>query len=255
MNDYEYKGLMAEFWDLLRGDTSQWSDRFFYRDIIKKYGQPVLDVGCGTGRLLLDYLAQGIEIEGVDSSPEMLAICQQKARHLNLQPVLHEQYMEGLALPRLYRTILVPSSSLQLIIDPEMAKLSVQNLAAHLALGGALVAPFKSIYNPAEPLESQWEKEVTRPEDGAVIRRVAWSRYHPETECEETRDLYQVIVDGKVVAEEQHQRNPATRNYTQQQALDLFEAAGLKNICMFKEFTFEPAQPEDWVYTLVGEKS
>ena len=72
--DYEYRGLMAEAWDVLRGDTSDWSDRFFYRDVIEQSGQPVLDVGCGTGRLLLDYAAQGIDIDGVDNSPEMLTL-------------------------------------------------------------------------------------------------------------------------------------------------------------------------------------
>jgi len=72
--DYEYKRLIAEAWDVLRGDTSNWTDRNFYLEIIKKYGQPVLDVGCGTGRLLLDYLQQGIDIDGVDNSPDMLAI-------------------------------------------------------------------------------------------------------------------------------------------------------------------------------------
>jgi ubiquinone/menaquinone biosynthesis C-methylase UbiE len=212
----------------------------------------VLDVGCGTGRLLLDYLAQGIDIDGVDNSPEMLAICRRKAHKLGLQPVLYEQYVEALALPRLYRTILVPSSSLQLIIDPDMAIQVVQRLREHLAPGGTLVAPFMSIHNPVDPLESEWEKQVTRPEDGAQIRRVSWSRYDPATECEETRDLYQVLVDGVVVAEEQHQRNPATRNYTQEQAKALFETAGLRVEHMYKEFTLEPAQSEDWIVSLVG---
>jgi ubiquinone/menaquinone biosynthesis C-methylase UbiE len=83
---YEYKGLMATAWDLLRGDTSNWEDRFFYRDLIIRYGQPVLDVGCGTGRLLLDSLAQGIAIDGVDVSPDMLAICAEKAQLSGLHP-------------------------------------------------------------------------------------------------------------------------------------------------------------------------
>jgi 2-polyprenyl-3-methyl-5-hydroxy-6-metoxy-1,4-benzoquinol methylase len=255
MSDYEYKGLMAEFWDLLRGDTSNWDDRFFYLEMIKQYGQPVLDVGCGTGRLLLDYLSQGIDIEGVDNSPEMLEICQHKARKLGLQPVLYEQYMEALALPRLYKTILVPSSSLQLIIEPEMARLVVQNLADHLVPQGALVAPFMAIHNPADPLENESETRVTRPEDGAVIRRVSWTRYHPDKEVEESRDLYQVLVDGQVVAEEKHERNPAARNYTQEQARDLFESAGLRVEHMYKEFTLETAQANDWIITLVGVKS
>ena len=39
-SDYEYTGLMAEAWDLLRGDTSGWPDRFFYLELIGRYGQP-----------------------------------------------------------------------------------------------------------------------------------------------------------------------------------------------------------------------
>src|SRR5947199_7054179 len=107
---YEYTGMMADAWDLLRGDTSTWSDRFFYRDLIVRYGQPVLDVGCGTGRLLLDYLAQGIDVDGVDVSPEMLAICSEKAQRLGLHARVFEQTMQGIDLPRTYRTIMVPSS-------------------------------------------------------------------------------------------------------------------------------------------------
>ncbi len=41
---YEYQGVMAHAWDLLRGATSHWSDRFFYLDVIQRFGQPVLDV-------------------------------------------------------------------------------------------------------------------------------------------------------------------------------------------------------------------
>src|SRR6185436_3675545 len=97
---YEYHGLMAEAWDLLRGDYSGWPDRPFYLEAIRRFGEPALDVGCGTGRLLLDYLAQGVDCEGVDNSPEMLAICEEKARAAELTPTLYEQQMEELDLPR-----------------------------------------------------------------------------------------------------------------------------------------------------------
>ena len=68
-------------------------------------GEPALDVGCGTGRLVLDYLQQGIECDGVDNSPEMLALCREKARVLHVSPNLYQQPMQDLGLPRRYRTI------------------------------------------------------------------------------------------------------------------------------------------------------
>lgn len=75
----EYTGLMARGWDPLRGDTSDWEDRALFADLIEERGGPVLDVGCGTGRLLLDYLAQGIDIDGLEISAEMLDILRAKA--------------------------------------------------------------------------------------------------------------------------------------------------------------------------------
>ena len=65
--DYEYRGMMASAWDLLRGDYSNWPDRPFYRVVISRAGQPALDVGCGTGRLALDYVASGLDVDGVDN--------------------------------------------------------------------------------------------------------------------------------------------------------------------------------------------
>jgi ubiquinone/menaquinone biosynthesis C-methylase UbiE len=97
--EYEYRGLIASSWDLLRGDTTDWGDRRRYRELIERYGQPALDVGCGTGRLLLDYLGGEIDIDGVDNSPEMLARCREKAEPLGPHPVLYQQSMETLALP------------------------------------------------------------------------------------------------------------------------------------------------------------
>ena len=100
--NYEYRDLLAKAWDLFRGDTSDWPDRFFFRELIVEHGQPALDVGCGTGRLLLDYMGDGIDIDGVDNSPEMLALCEEKAKGLGLKPTLFQQSMEDLDLLRKY---------------------------------------------------------------------------------------------------------------------------------------------------------
>jgi ubiquinone/menaquinone biosynthesis C-methylase UbiE len=254
--DYEYKGLMAESWDVLRGDTSTWPDRPFYRDLIQTYGQPVLDVGCGTGRLLLDYLAQGIDIDGVDNSPDMLEICRQKATDLGLAPTLYEQYLETLVLPRHYRTILIPSSTLQLVIDPATVVQSLQRLIAHLLPGGIVAAPFMTVWKAGDPLTREWEQTAVRANDGATFRRVGRYWYEPVSECAHTEDRYQVVVDDHIVAEEVHRRSAALRSYTQAQARAVFERAGFNPIELFSgPFTFEPVKADDMGFTVVGHKA
>ena len=252
--NYEYKGLMAEAWDILRGDTSQWADRFFYLDLIKQYGEPVLDVGCGTGRLLLDYQQQGIGVEGVDNSPEMLTICRRKAVELGLEPALYHQSIEELTIPEQFKVILIPSSSIQLIIEQPLAQTAIRNLYNHLLPGGIIAASFMTYWNPGDERYSEWEKTATNPHNGWQYRRVAKSWFDPETECESTEDLYQLLVDDQVVREELHQRSPATRSYTQSQAMQLFQSAGFQNINLYHEFTFEPAKPADMLFTVVARK-
>ena len=250
--EHEYKGLIAQAWDVLRGDTSNWPDRSFYLEIIRKYGQPVLDVGCGTGRLLLDYLEQGIDIDGVDNSPDMMAVCRQKAANSGLQVNLYEQYMEVLELPRKYQTILVPSSSLQLVVEPEMADQALKRLSNHLLPGGVVSASFMKLRTDGEPLEFEWEQSAIREKDGVKFRRVIKSRYDPKSRYEHTEDIYQMIVDDKVTAEEAHRRSPATVSYDQTQVQALFERAGFEDIRFYSQFTFEPAKQDDNVFTVLA---
>lgn len=251
---YEYHGMLAEFWDLFRGDTSTWEDRFFYLDVVKKYGQPVLDVGCGTGRILLDFMQQGIDIDGVDNSPDMLALLKQKAEKLNLNPTVFQQEMDKLSLPRKYQAILVPSSSFQLLLDEKLPPIAMDRFYEHLLPGGVLAMPFMTLWRSGEQLENEFTREVIRPEDGSTIRRWQYARFDPDTDLEHTIDRYEIIRDGNVVASEEHHQSPGTRSYTQEQAAKLYQEAGFRDIQIFHDFTFEPVRPDDTVFCVVGFK-
>jgi ubiquinone/menaquinone biosynthesis C-methylase UbiE len=245
---------MAQTWDFLRGDPTGQEDDGFYRELILAYGEPVLDVGCGTGRLLLEYLEVGIDIDGVDISPEMLALCREKASAMGLTPTLFEQSIVTLSLPRCYRTILAPSSVLQLVVDPLEAQRAMARLYAHLEPGGVLVSPFMTLWRKGMPLITEWEKAAVRDEDGAMLQRMGRVWYEPKDECEHTEDLYQVFVADQLVATEHHRRSPAARSYTQYQALALFEQAGFTDIHLLHRFTHERALPEDTLFTVVAIK-
>jgi SAM-dependent methyltransferase len=252
--NYEYYGLMVKYWDLLRGDTSNWEDRFFFLEVIKKYGQPALDIGCAAGRLLIDYLLQGIDIDGVDISPEMIALCKHNAEKKGLNPNLYVQSMTELNLPRKYKTILVPSSSLQLLLEPGQPLQALRRFYDHLEPGGVFATPFMTLWKEGDALEGEMTREATRPEDGATVRRKSWWRFDLETNMEDTRDVYEVVKDGQVVESEIHEQAPATLSYTQPEAVALFEQAGYQNIQVFSGFTFEPVKPEDTTFSVLGVK-
>jgi ubiquinone/menaquinone biosynthesis C-methylase UbiE len=255
--EYEYRGMKAAYWDLLRGDTSTWADRPFYHSAILKSGTPALDVGCGTGRLLLDFLAAGIEIHGVDNSPEMLDLCREKAQQQGLQPVLFRQQMEELDLPHRYRTIIVPSSSFQLVTDVEAAAQAMRRFFRHLEPGGTLVIPFMLLGpvgdNAGDGKDDWWlVQEAVRPEDGATIRRWANATYDVTNQLEHTQDRYDVILGDEFIEAEYQNRSDATRWYTQQQAADLFRAAGFADVHLVSAFTVQPATAADPIFSGFG---
>lgn len=255
--DYEHTGMLAATWDLFRGDTSDWPDRPLYKAFIEESGQPALDVGCASGRLLLDYLSEGIDIDGVDVSPEMLAICRQKAKKKELNPNLYQQSMEHLKLPRLYRTVVVSSSTFQLITDGDSAVKAMDRFFEHLLPGGGLVMSFMILGNEQdEQAANEWEllAEKPRSEDGALLRRWFRARFDHQRQLEHTEDRYEVWLDDVKITEEHHRRSPATRWYTLDQAVDLYESAGFVNIRAVKDFTDKPAADDDSLFCLFGTK-
>jgi SAM-dependent methyltransferase len=79
----------------------------YFQRFIEERGGPALDVACGTGRLLLPWLRAGLDVDGCDVSPDMLALCRERAQQEGLSPRLYAQPMHELQLPRRYRTVVV----------------------------------------------------------------------------------------------------------------------------------------------------
>ena len=97
-------GLVAQYWAEFQVEGPEIA---YFQKLIEKVGQPALDVACGTGRLLLPYLRAGLDVDGCDISPDMLALCAEKARLEGFSPRLYPQAMHELDLPRTYQTIFV----------------------------------------------------------------------------------------------------------------------------------------------------
>jgi SAM-dependent methyltransferase len=97
-------GVIARWWALFNTEGPEIA---YFQRFIEDGGEPALDVACGTGRLLVPWLLAGLDVEGCDISPDMLALCRERAEAEGLSPRLYQQPMHQLQLPRRYRTIVV----------------------------------------------------------------------------------------------------------------------------------------------------
>jgi len=146
----------------------------------KESGGPVLEVGCGTGRILIPTARAGIEITGLDLSAHMLEICQ---RHLDAEPEevrsrvrLEQGDMRQFQLGRTFRLITLPFRPFQHLTTVEDQLACLGCLRRHLADDGRLIL---DIFNPKlEALvrttfdeETGDEPEFTMPDGRRVIRR------------------------------------------------------------------------------------
>jgi SAM-dependent methyltransferase len=99
-------GVIAEYWAAFNDDFRPFEIPYFRRHVERGEG-PALDVGCGTGRVLLPLLRADLDVDGCDVSPDMVSLCRTKAEHEGLAPALWAQPMHELEPPRAYRTIYV----------------------------------------------------------------------------------------------------------------------------------------------------
>jgi SAM-dependent methyltransferase len=68
--------LISLYYDIFKADIKD--DLVFYLALARETGGPVLELACGTGRLLIEFALTGFEVTGVDISPGMLACAQRK---------------------------------------------------------------------------------------------------------------------------------------------------------------------------------
>src|SRR4029079_1548495 len=147
-------------------------------------------------RLLLDFLATGIDIDGVEISPDMLAILRTRAEAagIHIAGPVHQAAMQSMVLPRQYRVILVPSSSFQLLIDPADAASAMWRFPDRLEPGGTLVMPWIDIVRDYPGgAHDEGTREVTL-EDGSVIWLTSHGWFQQGTRAETTaRRLEQAL--------------------------------------------------------------
>ena len=138
--DQFYSGLVAELYDPLASEPTRAED---YAPFLNASGTPALELACGSGSPLLDLLEQGYEVEGLDSSNDMLSLCRARALERGLEPTLHRGLMQSFSLARRYRSIFIAGASFTLLTNDEDARSALTHIAHHLEPGGNALIPIE----------------------------------------------------------------------------------------------------------------
>lgn len=169
-----------------------------YVEWARACGSPVLELGCGTGRVLVPIARAGIEIVGLDLSSQMLAICRGKlaaeAPDVRARARLVEGDMTAFDLGCRFRLITTPFRPFQHILTVEGQLACLDCVHHHLEDGGLFVL---DLFNPSlsmlarEGADQEFgeEPEFVMPDGRRVVRRVRLPR----------RDYFRQVNDVELI--------------------------------------------------------
>ena len=161
----------GEFYDVLCQGLTYGID--FYVGLARAAKGPVLDVCCGTGRILLPCLQAGADGDGLDLYEPMLARLRAKAAALGLNPALYRADMSDFRLPRRYALVMITFNAFIHNLSQEAQIRCLERCREHLLPGGLLAFDtfFPALgYLGAPEGTRAFEGETTDPKTGRPLR-------------------------------------------------------------------------------------
>lgn len=229
--DYQAKGYCA--------------DVAFYVEMAKETGGPVLEMGCGTGRVLLPSARAGAHMHGMELSADMLAVLRQA---LSREPPAVQQRVtvaegdisrdfagDGFAL------VTAPFRVVQHLCTRDDQRAWLRNVARHLAPGGALCF---DVFQPdfqylAKPHGPAVEIDRVDPATGVRVRRIAQTRPHNAIQLLEVHFDW-LVEDASGVPVSSSAGSFTFRWYTRGELENLLELEGFRITDYWGSFAREP---------------
>jgi len=249
--------ISAKYYDGAYSSMPDLVDAPFYVEFAKQTGGTVLEIGCGTGRVLIPTAREGIEIHGVDNSAPMLDILKQKlAREessVRARVSLHAGDMRDFRLNRRFPLVTIPFRPLQHMFTVEDQLKALTSAAAHVSESGLLAF---DVFYPKfdrlargigeEMLEAEWS-----PAPGTLIRR-----YYRKDAIDKINQnftltfLFRTYRDGQFISEEYETLQMSFYTYPHLRAL--FLQTGLEPVVEYGSFDKTPLDndAEEMIFVL-----
>jgi SAM-dependent methyltransferase len=243
----EYAGLSARYYDSTPGLPG---DVLFYVEEAQRRGSPVLELGCGTGRILIPTAQAGIHVVGLDRSPDMLTVAREKIAALEAETEDRVRLVEGdmrsFSLAERFNLITIPFRAFLHLMTDEDQRAALHCIRDHLAEGGRMIL---NIFDPKIEIiaahqgvmgsAQQKMREFVSPETGRrVILWVQRSYDLDQQTIREERIFEEIDTEGKLVS---RTYTPLTLRWVYRYEMaHLLELCGYQIEALYGDFRYGP---------------
>ena len=245
-NAYYSSSLGVFAYDLFVGQGLLSGDVDFYLDCAECYDGPILEPGCGTGRITLPLADAGHDIVRLDVSDAMLRLAKQKAkdrRQNRGQLRFIAADMTSLNLKELFGLAIVPARSFRHITTPSLQRAALECIHRHLLPGERLVldlfdANFDFLFGTDEIAPPARERRD--PATDNLVRRTVVGRHVDLLDQAIREDLCFEVVDAAGLCTEREETSWTSRWSMRQEMEYLFELVGFKMLELYSDFQRSP---------------
>jgi len=223
------------------GQSMAFDDIGYYRELCLQRGGHTLELGCGTGRILLPLLQSGVDIAGIDESAGMLAQLQKEAQLLGLQPKIGIGTLTAFTSPPCH-TLLAPYSVVTYLTDESQLSLFFRQVRLALAADGLLVLD-TFIPRPVAGFTG-FRLDYRRPHQGQVLQRE--KRITVQDNCNRIERRY-TLLDAAGAEIRTWDTVDVIRPWTTAELTNMAEQAGFGLVAKHGNFTDRLATDDQFV--------
>jgi len=193
--------VIARFYDAENRDKSD--DIDLYLELANEYGGPIMDIGCGTGRVMIPLAQAGYEVHGIDNEEAMLERAeryQNNAPDLKQNMHLHHGDILTYQLDKKFKLMLVPYNGMMHFHDQEKQLAVLKRLREWTADDGLLVLDLPNageVFATQETDALMLERTFLEPESGHMVMQQSHSYLDRTSQLMRITWIYdEVMADG-----------------------------------------------------------
>ncbi|WCK55356.1 class I SAM-dependent methyltransferase [Aneurinibacillus sp. Ricciae_BoGa-3] len=194
----------TDYYDIV--STGLEHDVDFYTAMAREANGPILELGCGTGRITIPAVMAGVDIVGLDLSEAMLEKARMKAKMMKVgnHVAFVQADMRDFTLPQKFAAVIIPYRTFLHLLTVKDQLAALRSIRSHLQEDGILafnifVPSIKHLYEQDEKSSTRGIYEIPGTED----RLYVWdyTRYDHHQQIAQIIRQYERVGSTGVVVE------------------------------------------------------